>query len=310
MTPDVISMGEPLLEFNATGAGSFREVRNYEVGWGGDTSNFAVAVSRLGGSVGYVCRLGDDDFGQIFLDLWQAEGVDTTHVIREEGASTGIYFISRRGVAHSFTYYRNDSGASHLSPEDAPEEYIAGAKVFHTSGITQAISNSACDAVFHAIDVARDAGVLVSYDPNVRLKLWGLRHVRAVMLETIGLADFVLPSLDDGRVITGLDDPEAIASQLLEWGPQAVALKMGNEGVLLAASGGLYRFGPFEADVVDTTGAGDAFDGAFVVAYLQGRSLPECARFANAAAALTTTGWGAVTPIPQRADVEALLARA
>jgi 2-dehydro-3-deoxygluconokinase len=309
MTPDVVSVGEPLLEFNATEAGPLREVRNYEVGWGGDTSNFAVAVSRLGGSVGYVCRLGADDFGQIFLDLWQAEGVDTTHVILEEGASTGIYFISRRGVTHSFTYYRKDSAASHLSPEDVPEEYIAGAKVFHTSGITQAISNSACDTVFHAIEVARDAGVLVSYDPNVRLKLWGLQRARAIILETISLVDFVLPSLDDARVITGLNDPEAIASQLLERGPQAVALKLGGEGVLLATSEGLQRFEPFEVDVVDTTGAGDAFDGAFVVAYLQGRPLPECARFANAAAALTTTSWGAVTPIPRKEEVEALLKR-
>jgi len=307
MPPDVVSLGEPLLELNATEAGALHEVRSFEVGWGGDTSNFAIAVSRMGGSVGYICRLGADDFGQILLDLWLAEGIDTTHVTRDKDAPTGIYFISRRGETHSFTYYRKNSAASHMTPDDVPEEYIADAKVFHTSGISQAISNSACDAVFHAIKVARDAGVLVSYDPNVRLKLWGAQRARAIILETISLADFVLPSLEDSKLITGLRDPEAIATQLLERGPRAIALKLGGEGVLLATSNEFQYLEPFEVSFVDATGAGDAFDGAFIAAHLRGSPLPECVRFANAAAALTTTGWGAVAPIPQREDVEALI---
>lgn len=307
--PDVIALGEPLLELNATESGSLREVRAYEVGWGGDTSNFAIAVSRLGGSAAYICRLGADDFGQIFMDLWQAEGIDTSHIVLEPESTTGVYFISRRGAGHSFTYYRKDSAASHLSGRDIPREVLKDAKVFHTSGITQAISNSACDAVFDAITLARELGVLVSYDPNVRLKLWGQRRARAIILETIGLADFVFPSFEDARFITQREEPEAIAAELLERGPRAVALKLGDNGVLLATGDGMHRFTSHAVDVVDTTGAGDTFDGAFVVAYLQGRSLPDCALFANAAAALTTTGWGAVKPIPRRADVEVLLRR-
>ncbi|MCL4395005.1 MAG: sugar kinase [Chloroflexi bacterium] len=308
MAPDIIAMGEPMLEFNAAEPGSLRAVRSYEVGWGGDTSNFVVAASRLGGRVGMITRLGADEFGQVFLDLWRDEGVDASQVIVEPGAHTGIYFVSRRGTAHTFTYYRKDSAASHLAGQDLSRDYIAGAKVFHTSGITQAISNSACDAVFHAIEIARAAGVLVSYDPNVRLKLWEQGRARAIILETAGMADFVFPSLEDAQFITGLQDPQAIASQLLERGPRVVALKLGGEGVLLATAEGMQRIAPVAVEVVDSTGAGDTFDGAFVVAYLHGRSYLECARFANVAAALTTTGWGAVKPIPHQKEVEALLA--
>jgi 2-dehydro-3-deoxygluconokinase len=307
MPIDVIALGEPMLEFNATEAGSLREVRNYEVGWGGDTSNFVIAVSRLGKTSGYICRLGDDDFGKIFLDLWQDEGVNTSHVILDKHASTGIYFISRSGEEHSFTYYRSDSAASRLSVDDIPEAYLTQAKMFHTSGISQAISDSASDAVFYAIEVAREAGALISYDPNVRLKLWGRERAQSTILKTIRMANFVFPSLEDAQIITGLDDPEQIARDLQKLGPKVVALKLGNEGAILASQDGVCHVEPFEVDVKDTTGAGDTFAGAFIVAYLDGLDPYECGRFANAAAALTCTDMGAVKPIPTRAKVEDLL---
>ncbi len=310
MSPDIIAIGEPLLELNAMTPGSLRDVRSYEVGYGGDTSNFCVAASRLGARVGYICRLGGDEFGQIFLDLWQAEGIDTTQVVIEPEAATGIYFISRRGGSHSFTYYRKDSAASHLSSKDLDKEYIAGARLLHTSGVTQAISNSALDATFDAIDIARAAGVLVSYDPNVRLKLWSASRARATILETLSRSDFAFPSLEDARFILGDLQPEALAGKLLDRGPRAVVLKLGGEGVLLATADGMERLQTLQVEVADTTGAGDTYDAAFVVEYLRGRSLIDCARFANAAAALTTTGWGAVSPIPDRYQVETLLAQA
>lgn len=306
--PEIVSLGEPLLEFNSINSGPLKDVRQYEVGWGGDTSNFVIAVSRLGGKAGYICRIGDDDFGQIFLDLWNNEGVDTQYVIKDqENHPTGIYFISRHGESHTFTYYRRDSAASRISPRDVPQEYIQNAKIFHASGISQAISNSACDSVFYAIEVARDTGVLVSYDPNLRLKLWGEKRARAVVLETISLADFVFPSLEDISVLIGLEEPSDIACRLLELGPKIVAIKMGSLGALLATQDGIVQFDPIKINVVDTTGAGDVFDGAFLSAYLRGCTLEGCASFANVAAALTTTGWGAVNPIPRKEDVDKFL---
>ncbi len=314
MKSKILALGEPMLEFNASEEGSLSEVGRFVVGWGGDTSNFCIAASRSGGKVSYITRLGKDEFGDSFVSLWQEEGIDTSCVDRDPDAATGIYFISRKGSEHFFTYYRRDSAASLMTPDFLPADVIRNARLLHISGISQAISTSACDTVFAAISMARNAGVLVSYDPNLRLKLWPLDRARAVIHETIAQSDLVFPSLDDAKNLTGLSDPEQIARYYLDMGPRVVVVKLGGEGALLAArnqNGGesmLLRFGPFKVESLDMAGAGDTFDGAFVVQYLRGAPLDECTRYANAAAALTTTGLGCVTPVPRREAVDALMA--
>lgn len=309
MQPQIISMGEPLLEFNAEEEGSLAEVRRFLMGWGGDTSNFAVAAARLGAKAGYVTRLGQDEFGDSFMRLWQKEGVDTSRVERDPEAPTGIYFISRKGKEHFFTYYRAGSAASRMRPDSLPLDYIKRARLFHVSGISQAISTSACDAVFAAIKAAKEAGVLVSYDPNLRLRLWPLERARAVIHTAGAMADILLPSLEDARVLAGRDQPEEIARFYLGLGPKVVVLKLGPDGALLATSQEMMRIPPYEVEVVDTSGAGDAFDAAFVVGYLAGWDLLRCAKFANAAGALTATGLGVVGSIPRLEQVEALMGK-
>lgn len=314
MKSKILALGEPMLEFNASEEGSLSEVGRFVVGWGGDTSNFCIAASRSGGKVSYITRLGKDEFGDSFVSLWQEEGIDTSCVDRDPDAATGIYFISRKGSEHFFTYYRRDSAASLMTPDFLPADVIRNARLLHISGISQAISTSACDTVFAAIDMARKAGTLVSYDPNLRLKLWPQDRARAVIHETIALSDLVFPSLDDARSLTGLEDPEEIAGHYLEMGPKVVVVKLGAEGALLAArdhngkASILLKFPPYEVESIDMAGAGDTFDGAFVVQYLRGASLDECVKYGNAAAALTTTGLGCVTPVPHRDAVEALMA--
>ena len=299
MQPDVISLGEPMLEFNAPDEGALSEVPNFTVGWGGDTSNFAVAARRTGGSVGYLTRLGADEFGDSFINLWRREGIDTTHVARDPLAATGIYFISRKGRQHHFTYYRRDSAASRMTPDFLPADYIAGAKLLHVSGISQAISVTACDTVFAAMGIARKAGRLVSYDPNYRPKLWPLERARAVVHESCRLADLVFPSLEDARALSGLQGAEEIARFYLGLGPKVVVLKLGADGALLATADGVQAFPPVRVESVDMSGAGDTFDGAFVVRYLSGRPLPECMRFENPA------GREMREPMPQPEEEEA-----
>ncbi len=315
MHPEIISLGEPMLEFNATEEGALSEVKHFSVGWGGDTSNFAIAASRLGGNVGYLTRLGDDEFGDNFIKLWQKEGIDTSRVMRDAEAPTGIYFISRKGQMHYFTYYRKNSAASRMTPEFIPDDYIRKAKLLHVSGISQGISTSACDAVFAAITAAKDAGVLVSYDPNLRSKLWPLDRARAVIHQTVSLADIFLPSLEDATALTGMQDIEQIARFYLSLGPKVLVLKLGADGALLAFKEELeglsqiqtQKFSPYKVKSIDMTGAGDTFAGAFVVGYLSAWPLQRCMQFANAAAALSTTGLGAVTPIPGPKAVAALI---
>jgi 2-dehydro-3-deoxygluconokinase len=309
MQPDIIAIGEPMFELSAEEEGSLSEVRHFIAGWGGDTSNFSIAASRAGGRVGYLTRLGDDAFGESFINLWQREGIDISFIVKDPDAFTAAYFISRKGNQHHFTYFRKGSAASRMTPEFLPRDYIASAKLLHISGISQAISTGACDTIAAAITMARAAGLIISYDPNYRSKLWKLDRARDVVHETCRQADLIFPSLDEARLLTGLELPDEIARFYLELGPKVVVIKLGAEGALLATVDGYCTFPPNLVDAIDMSGAGDTFDGAFVARFIAGQPPAACVRFANASAAITTTGLGCVTPVPRIADIEALMAR-
>ena len=302
---DVLTLGEPLYELaEATVDG--RHV--YLPGFGGDVSNVAVAAARQGARAAIYTRLGDDAFGRRFLELWRAEGVDAGAVQVDADAHTGVYTISYGPSGHEFGYLRRGSAASRMRPEDVPLEAVASARVLHVSAISQAISASACDAVFHALEAARSQGVAVSYDTNLRLGLWPLARARAVTLATVGLADYCLPSLEDAAALTGRDDPEGIVDALLALGARVVVLKLGSEGALVGSGAERWRVPGHPVALVDATGAGDCLDGAFLARIAWGDTPAEAARYAIAAAALAVTGRGAVAPIPTADAVRAFLA--
>ncbi len=303
MQPDIVCLGEPMLEFNRQADG------RYLAGHGGDTSNCAIAAARQGASVGYLTRLGNDAFGDNFISLWAAEGVDARHVERDPQANTAIYFVDHAEGQHRFTYLRAGSAASRMTPQWLPGDYITGAKVLHVSGISQAISDSACDTVFQAIAIARAAGVTVSYDTNLRLKLWPLERARAITHAAMRDCDIALPGLEDAVLLTGLDDPDAIVDFYLKLGAGTVALTLGKAGTLVATPQRRERVPVQEVAAVDATAAGDTFDGAFLAEVIEGRDPFAAARYANAAAALSTLGFGAVAPMPTRAAVLSFLAK-
>jgi 2-dehydro-3-deoxygluconokinase len=302
MAVELLSLGEAMVEFNRPAEGA-----DWRQGFGGDTSNTAIAAARLGVRTGYVSRVGGDGFGRMLLDLWAAEGVDTATVAVDADAQTGLYFVTHGADGHAFEYRRAGSAASRMTAAGLPLAAIGKARVLHLSAISQAISQTACDACFSAIEAARAAGVTVSYDTNLRLKLWPLERARPVIEATLKLADIVLPGLDDARQLMGIDDAHAICDGLLDRGAKVVALTMGADGVLIATPETRARIAPHRVDAVDATGAGDAFDGAFLAEWLRTGDAVGSARFANAAAALSVQGYGAVAPLPLRGAVEALL---
>jgi len=292
---DVLALGEPMVEFNQTGEGGGR---NYLQGFGGDTSNAAIAAARQGARVGYLTALGDDGYGRMLRELWRREGVDDSLVRTDAEAFTAVYFVTHGAHGHSFSFFRRGSAASRMRPADLPLERIRAARVLHLSGISAAISDSACDTCLAAVAAAREAGVRVSFDTNLRLKLWPLARARAVMREFIALSDICLPSLDDIVAISGLDDPERIVDWCLGLGATTVALKLGAEGALVADASQRIRLPPHPCKPVDATGAGDTFGGAFLARTLAGDTLEAAGRYAAVAAALSTEGYGAVDPIP------------
>lgn len=312
MPPDIVALGEPLIEFSAREAGGLSEGAGFVAGCGGDTCNFVVAVNRLGGRSGYITRIGGDPFADLLVARWAREGVDTTHVERDPAAPTGIYFILREADGHRFTYYRKGSAASRMTAASLPADYIRRARWLHVTGISQAISAGAAAAVAAAVNLAREAGVLVSYDPNLRVKLWPLAQARAVIHRTVAQADILLPSYEEACQLTGLRQPEAVVRHYLNLGPRIVVLKMGPQGALLGvrdAGRTMQHVAAYPVAAVDASGAGDTFDAAFAVSHLAGRPLAESVAFANAAAALVTTGVGTIAPIPTAGAVRELMAR-
>ena len=302
---DIVALGEAMIEFNQARADA---PAAYLRGFGGDTSNMAIAAARLGAATGYATRIGGDPFGRMLLDLWRAEGVDTGGVAIDEAAPTGVYFVTHGAQGHEFSYLRAGSAAARMTPAMLPLAVLRAAKVLHVSAISQAISATACDAVFAAIDAVRATGGRVAFDPNLRLKLWPLARARAVIVATMAQCDWFLPSLDEARMLSGVDATDAIIDWCHAQGAPVVALKCGADGVRVSAGGRRMDFAAHRVASVDATGAGDCFDGAFVARVVAGDDPFAAARFANAAAALATTGFGAVAPLPRERDVRALLA--
>jgi 2-dehydro-3-deoxygluconokinase len=300
---DLLAIGEALVELNQP-----KEGAPFVQGFGGDTSNAMIAAARLGADAAYFTAVGADRFGQALTELWLNEGVDASRIVVNGGAHTGLYFVTHGADGHEFSYMRAGSAASRISEADLPDGRIRATKILHVSGISQAISSSAADAAFAAIDIARAAKRLVSYDPNFRLKLWPLRRARAVIHEAMRSCDIALPGLDDGQALTGRSDADAIVDFYLRLGAPVVVLKLGKEGAIAATMRRRERIAGYSVAAVDATGAGDCFDGAFLAEYVERGDPFAAARFANVAAALSTLGYGAVAPLPRRLDVEAAIA--
>lgn len=295
---DILTLGEALIEFMRLPDEGARVL--YERGFGGDTSNAAIAAARQGASVGYLSAVGDDLFGQELRSLWRAEGVSAAHVTTRAGDPTGAYFVQPHASGRNFSYARRGSAASLYGPDDVPAAAIADARVLHSSGLSQAISPTMRAAVRRGAELARASGTLVSFDTNLRLNLWSLEEARAAAEEILPLADIVFPSDDEAEQLTGLTDPDAILDHYLGYGAQIVALKRGAQGVRIATPASRTDIPPALSNPVDSTGAGDSFAGAFLAYFLETGDVLHAGQLAAKVAAGTVSGFGAISPIPRR----------
>jgi len=300
----IVALGEPLYELNQQADGRFLG------GFGGDTSNVVIAAARLGARTAYASRVGGDIFGDALRGLWEQEGVNVTAVKADKDAPTGLYFVTHHPEGHRFTYRRKGSAASLMGPQDVPEALIASAKILHVSGISQAISSSAAEAVDRAIAVAETAQTLVSFDTNFRPALWDAGTARTAIQRATSHATILKTSIDDSRALFGDDDPASIAARFLGLGAKTVLVTLGADGVLAADAKGQQVLKGHRVTAVDATGAGDAFTGALLAEVCRGIPVAKAVPFANAAAALSTLGYGAIAPLPKRAEVERFLSSA
>lgn len=288
---EVVTFGESMVVFNPNTNGPLRYIHTFTKSLGGAESNVATAISKLNHSVGWFSKVSDDEFGKFIIDAVRAEGVDTSRVIIDKEKSTGLLFKEHYQRSNpNVYYYRKNSAASSISPEDIDEEYIKQAKILHLTGITPALSKSARQAVYKAIDIAKKNNVLVSFDPNIRLKLCTIEEARKILVDIANRADIVMPGLDEAELLLGLTDKDEVCNYFLGKEAKIVAVKLGADGCYVKdKKEGVKVSGYNVSDLIqDTAGAGDGFAAGFLSGYLEGLSLKEIGEYANGVGAMAT----------------------
>lgn len=275
-----------------------------EQGFGGAESNVAIGLSRLGSSVGWFGALGNDPFGRIILKTLRGEGVDVTRVRLSDEAPTGMMFRETVAGRMAVHYYRKHSAASRMEPEHLDEAYIQGAKLLHVTGITAALSDSCRRTVRRAIDIAKDAGVKVSFDPNLRLKLWSIEEAREVLLPFAADADYFLPGWDELMLLYSTDSYEAVKQKLLEL--DAVTIIKGKDDATIVLEGSEETAVPFykAEKVIDTVGAGDGFCAGFLAGIMKGMTPVEAVKLASINGSLVVQMRGDWEALPEWSVVE------
>jgi 2-dehydro-3-deoxygluconokinase len=309
--PDVVTAGEAMALLMAGAPGPLDAVREFERATAGAELNVAVGLRRLGFRVGYISRLGQDSFGRHLRTFMAAEGLDLRHVQTDERHPTGFMLkeMATAGRDPEVEYFRRGSAASHMSPADMPEagSPFRQARLLHLTGILPALSDGCAGLAFALARQARTEGRLVSFDPNLRPRLWPSQAAMvSAVNELASLADVVMPGLAEGRLLSGRQDPAAIADFYLARGARQVVVKLGPEGAYVADDGDGWRGvvpGIPVREVVDTVGAGDGFAVGVISALLDGLALREAAARGNAIGARVVQFRGDCEGLPTRAQL-------
>ncbi|MFF3767398.1 sugar kinase [Streptomyces sp. NPDC001922] len=299
-----MTFGETMGVVTALEAGPLEYARCFGYGIGGAESNVAIGVVRLGGAATWFGRLGVDATGDLVERRLRAEGVDIRAI--RQGGFTGLMVKHRRGAtAVRVDYHRAGSAASRLRPEDVPAELVRGAGVLHVTGITPALSDSAAEAVRHATDLARDAGVTVSVDINHRSKLWSPDRARPVLADLATRADVLFAGVAEAELLLGpgVRSSAALACALAGLGPRQAVLKEGSLGCTAMIDGTAYVQPAPSVPVVDPVGAGDAFVAGYLAELLARRSVEHRLRTAVESGAYAVTVPGDCEGLPRRADL-------
>ncbi|KAJ6422298.1 hypothetical protein OIU84_027284 [Salix udensis] len=313
----IVTFGEMLIDFVPDVAGvSLAESGGFIKAPGGAPANVACAISKLGGKSAFIGKVGDDEFGHMLVDILKKNGVNSEGVCYDPHARTALAFVTlKKNGEREFMFYRNPSADMLLKESELNMGLLKQAKVFHYGSISL-ISEPCRSAHLTAMKAAREAGILLSYDPNVRLPLWPSSDSARDGIKSIWKdADFIKVSDDEVAFLTQ-GDPEKEDVVLSLWHDRLKLLVVtdGEKGCRYFAKGFKGRVPGFSVKAVDTTGAGDAFVGSFLLSVAKDTSifdkeekLREALAFANACGAICTTQKGAIPALPSTSDALALV---
>ncbi len=304
MTPRVATLGETMALMRTRDIGSLRHVSELVLGIGGAESNVAIGLQRLGIEAQWLGRVGDDPLGERVTREIRAEGVQV-HGVIDTDAPTGLMLKERPTISSTAVlYYRGGSAGSRLRPEDLPRGWVEQASVLHVSGITALLSDSARECMQAAIDRARAAGIRVSFDVNYRASLAPADLAGPLLRKFAEQADIVFGGPEELQLLHPDSPAEDAAQRLVHSGRGEVVLKLGADGAVAYLPGERFPSAGFPVEVVDTVGAGDAFVAGYLSGLLQGLTVPQRLRRANACGALLCMTPGDWESSPTLGDVD------
>lgn len=305
--PEVVTFGESMGLMMPLGAKGIEYSAHFEKSFAGAESNVAIGLTRLGHTCGWFGRLGADPLGRYIMKQMRGEGVDVSRAVFDEEAATGLIIREVVNSVSSVYYYRRYSAASRMRPDQLDEEYIRQAKILHITGITPALSDSCRETVFAAVGLARQYGVKVIFDPNLRLKLWSVDEARSTLLSLAEEADYFLPGLDELALLYETDHFQQLVEKLSKLRGVSI-IKGGGHETYLVEGGSVSAVPYIKAErVIDTVGAGDGFCAGFIAGLLRQYSHTESVQLGNWIGSMVVQAVGDWEGLPTWQQVEAAM---
>ena len=312
---DVIALGELLIDFTMNGQ-SEQGNNMFEACRGGAPCNVLALVNKMGKKTAFLGKVGKDQFGTLLRDTITEAGIDASHLMIDDKVNTTLAFVHTFPDGdREFSFYRNPGADMMLTEDEVDPSFIAQTKIFHF-GTLSMTHDGVRAATKKAVQAAKDAGCLVSFDPNLRPPLWSSLDLAKEQMEYgFGVCDILKISDNEIQFVSGKEDyDEGIAYLQETYHIPLILLTMGKEGSRAYYKGKCVERPGFAVKAIETTGAGDTFCGSslnYIVEHgfddLTEDQLGELLTFANAAAAIVTTKKGAIRSMPEREEVEALI---
>lgn len=302
---DVITIGDAMIAMCPKQNGPIMFCNTFERKLGGAELNVAIGCARLGIQSGWISRLGNDDFGKYILKTVRGEGVDVSEVKLVDQYPTSVYFreVLSDGSSRSF-YYREKSPTSTMKCEDLNEDYFKNAKVLHITGVFPSIAKNNQEIILEAVRLARKHNLFISFDPNIRLKMWTKEEAKVYIEKLLPHVDILLIGDEEIEILLGDVTIEDAIKTFHDYGIEKVVVKKGAKGALGSDGKNVYEVDAIKPKaLVDTVGAGDGFAAGFLTSLVKGKTLEECVRFANAVGSLVVGVEGDNEGLPYYEDV-------
>lgn len=296
-----------MIVFIAENTGDFSEIQSFSKGIAGAELNVSIGLSRLGHKVNYITRMGDDVFGHYIKEKVENEGIISKNISMSRNYTTGFYFKTKEiNDDPKVHYFRKNAAVITMNRDIVEEVDFDGARFLHITGITAALSADTLDALYAAIEKARENNMFISFDPNIRKQLWKSEECMIDTLNALASrCDLVLPGIKEGKLLTGKETKEEIAQFYLDRGAKAVVIKLGETGAYLKTATEDKVVPGFKVEeVVDTVGAGDGFATGVLSGLLDGESYEDALVRGNAIGALMVMTKEDNAALPTREELQ------